>query len=119
MAAYAGERSMKFHIQDIEIGGNRPFYILGPCSLESEDFAWQMAHSLKEVCVRVGVKFIFKSSYDKANRTSAKSFRGPGLEEGCRILSQIGQELQIPVVTDVHTEEQAEYAAQYVDLLQV
>ncbi len=112
-------KPMRFHIQDIEIGGSKPFYILGPCSLENEAFAWQMARSIKEICVQLGVDFIFKASYDKANRTSAKSFRGPGLQEGCRILSAIGKELQIPVVTDVHTEKQAEYAAQYVDLLQV
>lgn len=110
---------MSFNIQNVEIGGSSPFYLLGPCSLESEDFAWSMAHSIKEICTRLNVPFIFKASYDKANRTSAKSFRGPGLQEGCRILSEIGKELNIPVVTDVHTEQQAEYAAQYVDLLQI
>lgn len=110
---------MSFHIQNVEIGGREPFFILGPCSLESEDFAWQMARSIKEICAKVGARFIFKASYDKANRTSVKSFRGPGIEEGCRILAAIGKELQVPVVTDVHTEEQATYAADYVDLLQV
>ena len=111
--------TMSFHIQNIEIGGKAPFYLLGPCSLENEEFAWQMARSIKEICTKLGVPFIFKASYDKANRTSVKSFRGLGIQEGCRILSEIGKELQIPVVTDVHTEEQAEYAAQYIDLLQI
>ena len=111
--------TMSFKIQNVEIGGETPFFLLGPCSLENEDFAWEMARSIKEICARVGVPFIFKASYDKANRTSVKSFRGPGIQEGCRILSEIGKELQVPVVTDVHTEDQAEYAAQFVDLLQV
>ena len=110
---------MSFYIQNIEIGGEKPFYLLGPCSLEKEEFAWEMARSIKEICTRLNVPFIFKASYDKANRTSVKSFRGLGIQEGCRILSEIGKELQVPVVTDVHTEEQAEYAAQYVDLLQI
>lgn len=113
------ETVMSFTIQNVEIGGKQPFFLLGPCSLENEEFAWEMARSIKEICTRVGVPFIFKASYDKANRTSVKSFRGPGIKEGCRILSEIGKELQVPVVTDVHTEEQAEYAAQFVDLLQV
>jgi len=110
---------MSFFIQNIEIGGKAPFYLLGPCSLEKEEFAWEMARSIKDICSRLNVPFIFKASYDKANRTSVKSFRGLGIKEGCRILAEIGKELQIPVVTDVHTEEQAEYAAEYVDLLQV
>ncbi len=110
---------MSFFIQNIEIGGDKPFYLLGPCSLENEDFAWEMARSIKGIGTRLGIPFIFKASYDKANRTSVKSFRGPGMREGCRILAEISKELQIPVVTDVHTEEQAEYAAQFVDLLQV
>ncbi len=110
---------MSFNIQNIEVGGAAPFYILGPCMLESEEFAWSMARELKSICSRLGVPFLFKASFDKANRTSVKSTRGPGIAEGCRILSEIGKELQVPVVTDIHTEEQAEYAAQYIDLLQI
>ena len=110
---------MSFFIPNVEIGGARPFYLLGPCSLESEDFAWEMARSIKEICTRLGVPFVFKAPYDKANRTSVKSFRGLGLETGCRILAEIGKELDIPVMTDVHTEQQATRAAEYVDLLQV
>ncbi len=115
----ATSECMEFRIHDIEIGGVKPFYILGPCTLENEEFSWNMARSIKEVCARLGISFIFKGSYDKANRTSIKSRRGPGIKEGCRFLYEIGKELGIPVTTDVHTESQAEYAAQYVDLLQV
>lgn len=108
-----------FLIQNVEVGGPRPFYLLGPCSLEKEEFAWKMARAIKEIAEKLSIPFVFKASYDKANRTSVKSFRGPGVKEGCRILSEIGKELQIPVVTDVHTSQEAEIAAEYVDLLQV
>ena len=110
---------MSFHIQSVEIGGPRPFYILGPCSLENEAFVWEMARELKAITTELGVPFIFKASYDKANRTSVQSFRGPGVREGCAILAQIGKELEVPVTTDVHTAEEAKIAAEYVDLLQV
>ena len=96
-----------------------PFFILGPCALESEDFAWEMARSLKEIAERTGIQFIFKASYDKANRTSVDSFRGPGVVEGCRILGEIGKELGVPVTTDVHTPEEATIASETVDFLQV
>lgn len=110
---------MSFKIQSVEIGGKQPFFILGPCALESEDFAWEMARSIKEIATKLDIPFIFKASYDKANRTSVNSFRGPGVREGCSILAAIGKELQIPVVTDVHTANEAEIAAEYVDLLQI
>ena len=110
---------MSFKIQSVEIGGKQPFFILGPCALESEDFAWEMARSIKEIATKLDIPFIFKASYDKANRTSVNSFRGPGVREGCSILAAIGKELQIPVVTDVHTANVAEIAAEYVDLLQI
>lgn len=110
---------MPFNIQTVEVGGGKPFYILGPCALESEEFVWEMALGIKKIAEKVGVSFIFKASYDKANRTSVSSFRGPGVREGCRILKEIADELEIPVVTDVHTEAEAEIAAEYVDLLQI
>lgn len=110
---------MSFLIQTVEVGGERPFYILGPCALEKEDFAWEMARSIKDIAERTGIPFIFKASYDKANRTSVSSFRGPGVKEGCRILSEIGRDLGIPVVTDVHSVQEAEIAGEYVDLLQI
>ncbi len=106
-------------IGNLTLDPSTPFFILGPCALESEDFAWQMARSLKEIAQRTGIQFIFKASYDKANRTSVDSFRGPGVVEGCRILGEIGKELNVPVSTDIHTPEQAEIAAETVDFLQI
>lgn len=107
-----------FKIQNVEVG-NGLFFILGPCALESEDFAWEMARSVKKIATDLGISFLFKASYDKANRTSGTSFRGPGVQEGCRILSAIGKDLGVPVTTDVHTAQEAEVAGEYIDLLQV
>ncbi len=106
-------------IGNLQIDPASPFFILGPCALESEEFAWEMARALKEIATRTGIQFIFKASYDKANRTSVDSFRGPGVVEGCRILGEIGKELNIPVTTDVHTSQEAEIAAETIDFLQV
>jgi 2-dehydro-3-deoxyphosphooctonate aldolase (KDO 8-P synthase) len=78
-----------------------------------------MARSLKEIAERTGIHFLFKASFDKANRTSVDSFRGPGIHEGCRILGEISKELDIPVTTDIHTAEQADIAAEHIDLLQI
>jgi 2-dehydro-3-deoxyphosphooctonate aldolase (KDO 8-P synthase) len=108
-----------FDIRGVEIGGTKPFYILGPCVIESEKFAVSIAHDLKQICDSLGVSWIFKASYDKANRTSIKSFRGVGLETGCRLLRQIGDELRVPVSTDIHSAEDARAAGQFIDLLQV
>ena len=108
-----------FTIGNVPVGGNVPFFILGPCALESEPFAWEMARSLKEIADRTGIHFLFKASFDKANRTSVDSFRGPGIKEGCRILGEISRELGIPVTTDIHTAEQADIAAEHIDLLQI
>ena len=87
--------------------------------MESVDFTWQMAHDIKAVCDRLGVGFVFKASYDKANRTSVSSFRGIGVSEGSRLLGQIGEKLGVPVTTDVHSEQEAQIAAEYVDILQI
>jgi 2-dehydro-3-deoxyphosphooctonate aldolase (KDO 8-P synthase) len=108
-----------FQIAHVPVGGPIPFFILGPCALESEKFAWEMARSLKEIADRTGIPFVFKASFDKANRTSVGSFRGPGIKEGCRILGEISKELKCPVTTDIHTAEQAEIAAEHIDLLQI
>ena len=94
-------------------------FILGPCVIESEEFAYEMAKNIQTITQKLGIKFIFKASYDKANRTSMESFRGIGVKEGLRILSEIGKSLNIPVTTDIHTEKQAELVAQFVDLLQI
>jgi 2-dehydro-3-deoxyphosphooctonate aldolase (KDO 8-P synthase) len=108
-----------FNIGNVPVGGPTPFFILGPCALESEAFAWEMATSLKEIADRTGIPFIFKASFDKANRTSFGSFRGPGPAEGCRILGEISKKLGVPVTTDIHSEAQAELAAEHIDLLQI
>lgn len=110
---------MKFQLGNVTWGGGAPVFILGPCVLESEEFAWKMARALHEICQKAGAQFIFKASYDKANRTSGKSARGPGLANGCRILAEIGKELGVPVTTDVHSPEEARAAAEWIDLLQI
>ena len=108
-----------FQISTVPVGGPLPFFILGPCALESEAFAWAMARSLQEIALRTGIPLVFKASFDKANRTSVGSFRGPGIVEGCRILGEISKQLGVPVTTDIHTAEQAEIAAEHIDLLQI
>jgi 2-dehydro-3-deoxyphosphooctonate aldolase (KDO 8-P synthase) len=106
-------------IGDLAIGGKRPAFILGPCVIESEKFVRRMAKKIAEVCASEDVDFIFKASYDKANRTSVRSFRGIGVREGCEILSDIGNELKIPVTTDVHSPTEAEIAGEKIDMLQI
>ena len=99
--------------------GNRLILIAGPCVIESEGLCFKVASALQKLCARLGIYYVFKASFDKANRTSAKSFRGPGIEEGLNILSRIGSRLEVPVLTDVHTETQATQAAEAADLLQI
>ncbi len=103
----------------VEFDGVAPVFILGPCVLESEDFAWRMARDLKALTGEIGARFVFKASYDKANRSSIGSYRGLGVREGCRILAEIGRELAVPVTTDVHSPEEAEVAGEYIDILQI
>ena len=98
---------------------SQPFYILGPCGLESEEFAWDMAKAIKEIADRLGIEWYFKASYDKANRTSGDAFRGPGVHEGTRILGEISRNLGVKVTTDIHTPEQAEIAAEHIHLLEI
>jgi 2-dehydro-3-deoxyphosphooctonate aldolase (KDO 8-P synthase) len=93
--------------------------IAGPCVIEDEALCFQIARTLKKACERVGANYVFKASYDKANRTSAKSFRGPGIEGGLEVLARIRERLGVPVLTDVHTEKQAVTAAEVVDILQI
>jgi 2-dehydro-3-deoxyphosphooctonate aldolase (KDO 8-P synthase) len=102
-----------------EAGLDRPlFLIAGPCVVESQELQVETAGRLKEVCSRLGVPLIFKSSYDKANRSSGKSFRGLGMEEGLRVLAEVRRQVGVPVLTDVHTVEEAKPAAAVVDVLQ-
>ena len=98
---------------------DRLFLIAGPCVIESESLCLQIARRMKTVCARLGVTYIFKASFDKANRSSGTSFRGPGIEEGLAVLGRIRARAGVPVLTDIHTEEQAEIAAQTVDILQI
>ena len=106
-------------IGNVSIGGNQPAFILGPCVMESEKFVRKMAAKIALVCATAEVPFIFKASYDKANRTSVRSFRGIGVREGCELLAEIGRELQVPVTTDVHAPEEARIAGESIDVLQI
>src|SRR4029453_8677695 len=108
-----------FRVGKVSIGGKRPAFILGPCVIESAKFARRMARKIAEVCASENVDFIFKASYDKANRTSVRSFRGISVREGCDVLSDIGRELNIPVTTDVHSTAEAEIAGEKIDMLQI
>ncbi len=102
-----------------EVGLHQPlFLIAGPCVIESREFAIETAGQLKEMAERIGVPFIYKSSYDKANRSSTKTFRGFGMEEGLRILDEVRRQIGVPVLTDVHTTEQVPHVAAVVDVLQ-
>jgi 2-dehydro-3-deoxyphosphooctonate aldolase (KDO 8-P synthase) len=97
----------------------RLFLIAGPCVIENEKLCLQVAGALKKTCAALGIFSVFKASFDKANRTSAKSFRGPGLDEGLRVLGKVRAEFGVPVLTDVHTETQAAIAGEVVDILQI
>jgi len=112
-------KAKPFKIGAVTIGGKNLFLILGPCVLESEKSAFSTARKLREITARLGVPFVFKASYDKANRTSSRSFRGLGLREGCAILAAIRRELGVPVTTDVHSPDEVDVAAEHVDLLQI
>jgi 2-dehydro-3-deoxyphosphooctonate aldolase (KDO 8-P synthase) len=102
-----------------DVGLDKPFFLIaGPCVIESRDMAFDTAGKLKEITARLGIPFIYKSSFDKANRSSGKSYRGPGMEKGLEILADVKRELGVPVLTDVHTAEEAPIVAQYVDVLQ-
>ncbi|HRQ91182.1 MAG TPA: 3-deoxy-8-phosphooctulonate synthase, partial [Bacteroidia bacterium] len=86
-----------------QLGGERPLFILGPCVIESEEFIHGVAPRIREIADAAGVDFVLKASYDKANRSSVKSFRGVGCAAGCRILAEAGAAIGVPVTTDVHT----------------
>ena len=102
------------------IGGGSPFVLIaGPCVLESEEHANLLASRLRDISRRVGVPFVFKASFDKANRTSGQSFRGPGLTEGLRMLSAVRAQNLVPILTDIHEPAQAEAAAEVADILQI
>jgi 2-dehydro-3-deoxyphosphooctonate aldolase (KDO 8-P synthase) len=103
-----------------KLGGNNPLFIIaGPCAIESEDIVFATAERLKHICDKTGLPLLFKSSYDKANRTSLSSFRGPGMERGLRILSDVRAKFGIPVISDVHSVEEVKPASDILDVLQI
>ncbi len=108
-----------FHIDRISIGKGELFFILGPCVIEGESFTLELAGQLKEITRDAGVPFIFKASFDKANRSSIHSYRGPGLEEGLRILGRVKKELDIPVISDIHEPCQAQAAGECLSAIQI
>lgn len=102
------------------VGSSQPLLLIaGPCALESEDLARRVAGEMQEICVRLGLSYVFKASFDKANRTSLDSYRGPGLDEGLSILSRIREEMQVPVISDVHEVKQVAPAAEVLDIIQI
>jgi 2-dehydro-3-deoxyphosphooctonate aldolase (KDO 8-P synthase) len=111
--------SHSFEIGPVRVGEGRLFLIAGPCVIESEAHARRMAEAIQRITSDLGIPYIFKASYDKANRTSVTSYRGPGLVEGTRILGLIARETGLPVLTDVHEPAQCEVAAEAVDVLQI
>lgn len=104
---------------DYDVGNDRPlFLIAGPCVVESRELTLQVAATLKEITQRLGVSFVFKASFDKANRSSSRSFRGPGIEAGLRVLELVKKEIGVPVLTDVHEDTPIDEVAAVVDVLQ-
>ncbi|MCD6254824.1 MAG: 3-deoxy-8-phosphooctulonate synthase [Deltaproteobacteria bacterium] len=114
-----GSKKRVVKIGKIEVGGERLVLIAGPCVIETEEITFRIAKFLKGLTERLDIPFIFKSSYDKANRTSVHSYRGPGLREGLRILNNIKEELNIPIISDVHCVREVEEAAKVLDIIQI
>jgi 2-dehydro-3-deoxyphosphooctonate aldolase (KDO 8-P synthase) len=108
-----------FEIGPVRVGDGKLFLIAGPCVIESEAHVRRMAEAIQRITADLGMPYIFKASYDKANRTSVKSFRGPGLVAGTEILGRLGKDTGLPVLTDVHEPGQCAVAAQAVDVLQI
>ena len=104
----------------IEVGPDRPLLLIaGPCVLESEDLGLEIASTMRAICDRLGISYIFKASFDKANRTSISSYRGPGLERGLASLARIRREVGVPVISDIHEPAQARAAAEVLDIIQI
>jgi 2-dehydro-3-deoxyphosphooctonate aldolase (KDO 8-P synthase) len=105
--------------KDITLGGDRMVLFGGPCAAESYDICMETGTKVKEICARLGIQYVFKSSFDKANRTSSGSYRGPSKNEGLEILSRVKKDLNVPVVTDVHESHQCAEVAEVADVLQI
>ena len=106
-------------LRDFEIGGNKLTILAGPCVIESQEILERTAEKLKKIAQKLDVNFVFKSSFDKANRSSINSYRGPGIEKGLEMLSKVKKDFELPIVTDIHTSEQAKIAAEVADIIQI
>ncbi len=114
------EKNIKsFQVENVTFGDGRLAFILGPCVVESLQHALFMAQEIHDICQAVGVEFVYKSSFDKANRSSAESFRGGGMEKGLEVLAQVKAEIGVPIITDVHETWQVEKAAEVADMIQI
>lgn len=109
----------RIKLGNFEIGGDKLTILAGPCAIESQDILNRTAEHIKKITEKLGINYVFKSSFDKANRSSITSFRGPGLEQGLEMLAKIKKEFELPIVTDIHTPEQASTAAEVADILQI
>ncbi len=108
-----------FEVENVTFGDGRLTFILGPCVVESAQHALFMAQEINDICKHVGVEFVYKSSFDKANRSSIESYRGGGMEKGLEVLAQVKAEIGVPVITDIHETWQVEKVAQVADVLQI
>ncbi len=113
------ENIKRIKLRDFEIGGDNLTILAGPCAIESKEILDETAAGLKEITKELGINFVFKSSFDKANRSSITSFRGPGMEKGLEMLQDIKDKYDLPIVTDIHTPDQAEPVARVADILQI
>lgn len=109
----------KIKLGNFEIGGDKLTILAGPCAIESQDILNKTAEKLKSVTEKLGINYVFKSSFDKANRSSIDSFRGPGLEKGLEMLAKVKKEFELPIVTDIHSPEQADVVAEVADIIQI
>ena len=108
----------KIKLGNFEIGGDKLTILAGPCVIESQGIIDDVAKTLKDITAKLGINYVFKASFDKANRSSIDSFRGPGIEKGLSMLKSVKEKYNVPVITDIHTPEQAEIVAEVADILQ-
>ena len=109
----------KIRLNDVIIGSEKLTILAGPCAIESKEIMFKTAEGLKKITEKLGINYVFKSSFDKANRSSIKSYRGLGIEKGLELLSEVKKEFEVPIVTDIHEPYQAEIAAEVADILQI
>lgn len=109
----------KVKLNNFEIGGNKLTILAGPCAIESKDILFKTADFLKDLTSKLDINFIFKSSYDKANRSSINSYRGLGIEKGLSLLNEVKKEFNVPIVTDIHNPDEAKIAAEVADIIQI